>query len=173
MQEIGNPNFSPYFVDLNESDQDRYFDRFDALPEKLLDLLLDEKTYNIVQSLNMEYLKVGPSNPEISKLIREVVLADTYIGDMPGQISSRLGIDANTAREVAKQIVSQLFAPAMEDLKKVQTAKFGKWPVPARPNFPPQNSGGQAGQTSQTVSQPPRQTEPRIYGNTVDLRGDK
>jgi hypothetical protein len=162
-------SLSPYFVDNDKAPNfnwERFQDKIEEVPEVLFGVMVDDVTSEFVKSLTQSYLPLRALGSDIARIIRDVILVDIYIGDMPAQISSRLGIDANTAKEVAKQIVSRVFMPVMEDLKKVQMAKFGKWPVPARQNFAPQNLGGQAGQNQQL----PQQTEPQIYGDTVDLR---
>jgi hypothetical protein len=87
-------------------------------------------------------------------------MAEIFIGDMPTQISSKLGIDQGAALEIARAIVSRLFAPAIDDIKRLQLQKFGKLP------------GSSAQQTSQTKAPQPVPGEdlPETGGNIIDLR---
>lgn len=48
-----------------------------------------------------------------------------YMGDLVITISTKLSLDQNKAKDIANQLVSQLLAPVMEDIKQIQRQKFG------------------------------------------------
>jgi len=151
--------FSPYWVDLSTSgfDWEKFQDKIDALPEVLYNLLTDEKTSNFIKTLTQKYAPLSARGADIARIIRDVVLTDIYIGDMPAQISSKLGVDQNTATEIARTIVSQLFAPVIDDIKKIQLQKFGRLP----------GSGAAQSSTPRPI---PGADLPETGGNIIDLR---
>ncbi|MDP2932982.1 MAG: hypothetical protein Q8N81_02520, partial [bacterium] len=117
-----------------------------------------ETTSEFIESLTQKYAQLSVQGPDIARIIRDVILTDIYIGDMPAQISSKLGVDQNVAVEIARAIVSQLFAPVIEDIKKLQLQKFGKLP------------GSNAPQQSTTPQKVPGEDLPESGGNIIDLR---
>jgi hypothetical protein len=156
-------NLSPYFVDNLGTpgfNWEKFQDKIDALSENLYGLLVDEKTADFVRSLTRRYAQLSVQGPDIARIIRDVILTDIYIGDMPAQISSKLGVDQNMALEIARAIVSQLFAPVIEEIKKLQLQKFGKLPGSSVsqpfPQRPPQHIPGEE--------------LPETGGNIIDLR---
>jgi hypothetical protein len=153
--------FSPFFVDsksMPDLDWGKFQDKIDKIPPSLYDLLVDDKTSMFIEALTQKYVQLNTQGAEIARIIRDVILADIYIGDMPAQFSSKLGVDQNTALEIARIIVSQLFAPVIEDIKKLQFQKFGKLPgssTPQQVSVPRPVSGAEL---------------PETGGNIIDLR---
>ncbi len=154
--------FSPFFTDstsMSDLDWDKLQDKIDKLPLVLGNILTSYKTSEFIEMLAQKYVQLSAQGPNIARIIRDVILADTYIGDMPAQISSKLGVDQNTALEIARAIVSQLFAPVIEDIKKLQMQKFGKLP------------GARASTQQPTAPQKvPGEDLPESGGNIIDLR---
>ncbi len=158
--------FSPFFIDstsMSDLAWEKLQDKIDSLPQSLANLLTNNKTSEFIEALTQKYAQFNTQGPDIARIIRDVVIADIYIGDMPAQISSKLGVDQNTSLEIARAIVSQLFAPVIEDIKKLQLQKFGKLP-------------------GSSVSQPPQprlpqsiigEELPETGGNIIDLRNQK
>ena len=155
---------SPYWVDglgTPGLGWEKFQDKIDTLSKNLYDILIDEKTTDFVKSLIQKYAQLNAQGPDVARIIRDVVLADVYIGDMPAEISKRLGVDQNLALEISRAIVSQLFAPVIEDIKKLQLQKFGKLPgsstlQPSPQARPPQHIPGEE--------------LPETGGNIIDLR---
>ena len=87
------------------------------------------------------------------RIIRGILLADEFLGDFPSLISSRLGVEMNTANQIAQKIVNELFAPAMEDIKNMQRGKFRDRIAQTR--------------SSQTQQPPPNVS---TEGNVINLR---
>ncbi len=153
--------FSPFFTDsesMSDSDWEKLQDKIDRIPPSLYDLMVDNKTSEFIGALTQKYTQLSVREPDIARIIRDVVLADIYIGDMPAQISSKLGVDQNIALEIARTIVSQLFAPVIDDIKKLQLQKFGKLPGPSTP------------QQSSAPRPVPGADLPETGGNIIDLR---
>ncbi len=154
-------DLSPYYVDNSKTpgfDWERFQDKIEIISEVLFALLVTEETSEFIKSLTQKYVQLSVQGPDIARIIRDVVLADVYIGDMPAQISSKLGVEQNTALEISRAIVSQLFAPVIDDIKKLQLQKFGKLPGPSTP------------QQSSAPRPVPGADLPETGGNIIDLR---
>lgn len=125
--------YSPFFVDtaeMSDLDWEKLNKKIDKMPQSLADFLVDAKVSEFMELLTQKYIQLSVQGSDIARLIRDVVIADVFIGDMPQELSRRLGIDQTVAREVTNLIVSQLFAPVLEDLKKVHRERFpGRLPV--------------------------------------------
>lgn len=157
---------SPYFVDTSATpgfNWERFQDGIDAIPESLFGLMVDEVTSEFIKSLIQKYTSLSVQGPDTARLIRDVIMGDIFIGDMPAEISRKLGVDQATAREVANEVVSRLFAPVLEDIKKVQAARF------------PNRIAQQPKEPQRTAPHPVQQSYPgeelpESGGNIIDLR---
>ncbi len=149
---------------MSDLDWDKLQDKIDKLPIVLGNILTSYKTSEFIEMLAQKYVQLGVQWSDIARIVRDVVLADIYIGDMPAQISSKLGVDQNTALEIARAIVSQLFAPVIEDIKKLQLQKFGKLPGSSAPQQSPQ---------ARPPQHIPGEELPETGGNIIDLRNQK
>ncbi len=69
----------------------------------------------------------------------DLILADLYLGNIVDEIQNRLKKDEAEAKIIAGLIVTKLFAPILEDLKKIHVEKFAK-------NLPPQQPQNQSNQ---------------------------
>lgn len=199
-----NFRLSPYWVDgvaATSFDWEKFQDKIDATPDSLYNILVDETTINFIKSLTQKYTQLSAKGPDVARLIRDVVIADAFLGDMPQETSRRLGLDLNTARQVANQIVSQLFMPALNELTRLHKERFPgrelpqvptpetpKVPTPQaqsprppmqtyRPQTPPSIQRPQQPQQPQQNFSPtprnnyPGQDLPESGGNIVNLRG--
>ena len=166
---------NPYFVDTSATpgfNWERFQDKIDVISDNLFALLVDEATSEFIKSLTQKYIRLSPQGPDVARLIRDVVIADVFIGDMPQELSRRLGIDQQLAREVANQIVSQLFTPVLEDLKKLHREKFpGRLPAKPATQQVPGDRFQVSGQSGQAQPQKYQGEElPESGGNIIDLR---
>lgn len=138
-----------------------------SLSEPVKNILTDLSTAEFVEE------KLGPAfglnaeqKAEITRIIRDILLADAFIDDFPTLISQKLGIDSGTANQIEQRVVNELFAPAIEDIKKMQREKFAdrivqsrRYQQPSQPSPAPRRSVGFVG-PDETVQN----------GNVVDLR---
>lgn len=169
--------FSPFFVDstsMPDSDWERLQNKIDKIPPNLANLLTNNKTSAFIESLTQKHIQLSVQGSDVARLIRDVVIGDVFIGDMPKEISSRLGVDQAFAREIANQIVSQLFTPVLEDIKKVQNERYpGRLPAkPATPLEPAATKGGLP-LTGQAPQHYQGEKLPESGGNIIDLRNTK
>lgn len=63
---------------------------------------------------------------EIAKIVMEIIIADSYLGNIVEQIRQRVFVDEQKAKIIAGLIVAELFAPILEELKKKHIEKFAK-----------------------------------------------
>lgn len=172
--------YSPLFVgaaEMSDLDWERLNTKIDRIPQTLADLLVDARTSEFIDAMTQKYIQLSVQGPDVARLIRDVVIADVFIGDMPQEASQRLGIDPATAKEVANLIVSQLFTSVLEELKQAHRARFPNRIPPkietAPPSVPPVAQSAMPPRPAQT---PFRQTNyqgedlPESGGNIIDLR---
>ncbi len=155
---------SPYWVDglgTPSFDWEKYQDKIDILSGNLYDTLVSGDTLVLIESIVKKYSLSPTQGSDVARCVRDVILTDIYIGDMPAQISSKLGVDQNVAVEIARAIVSQLFAPVIDEIKKLQLQKFGKLPGSSTPQQP-------------SAQRPVLGADlPETGGNIIDLRNQK
>lgn len=159
--------FSPFFTDstsMSDLDWDELQDKIDKLPPVLSNILTSYKTSEFIENLTLRYSQSSKQGSDVARIIRDVVLADIYVGDVPAQISSKLEIDQNMALEIARAIVSQLFAPVIEDIKKLQLQKFGK--LPGSSTSQQTTPSGQPKPPQQIIGE----ELPETGGNIINLR---
>lgn len=168
---------SPYFVDTKKTSDSawkNFQNKINRMPESLYNFLIDVKTAEFIGSISQKYIQLSVQGPDVARLIRDIVIGDIFIGDMPKAIAERLGVDQTLARDVANQIVSQLFTPVIEDIKKVQNERYpGRLPSVQRPASSEQMQ-------TQPPALPPQvkpaekhyqgEELPESGGNIIDLR---
>lgn len=171
---------SPYSVDGLQTpgfNYSRFQDQLDQLPGELLDFLLDPKPIEFIQSLTQKYIQLSVQGPDIARLIRDVVIADVFLGDMPQEVQRRLGLDPATAREVANLIARELFTPVLEELKQLHRTRFPNRVSPQPPTANIQQGQPATGYQKTTAPQIPSsdyhypgEDLPESGGNIIDLR---
>ena len=119
---------SPYFAgfaDLDGSDYALFLTSFVDLPVSLKSFLSSPKTANAVYSLAIENILGETEASLIAALIREVAVGNVFVKDLPSLLASKLNIDPAKASTIANKIAADLFAPIIQDLKRIQQQKFG------------------------------------------------
>src|SRR3989344_6811428 len=121
--------YSPSQVDLEElllvkKDWDIFANKFIKLPLKVKDVMTSATTDYYLEFLSKKVGLDQNQSSDLSRIVRDVLLADAFLGDFPALISSKLGVDMNTANQIAQKIVAELFVPAIEDIKNIQREKF-------------------------------------------------
>lgn len=104
----------------------------------------------IVDKLGQTFNLNAGQTTELTRITRDILLADAFWGDFPALVSSKLGVDVNTANQIVKTITEELFAPALDEIKTMQRNKFG--------DRIQQSDSGQVRQT------------PTETGNVINLR---
>lgn len=126
MQNVYDPikvddDYFPY----HEEEQEDFYSKLGSLPRNIADILLVPETTEALEKVSKEKnLNISQSR-EISRLVRKITIADIYLGDVVKELQSRLGIDESLAKELASSLISEIFSPALEDIKKMHVEKFG------------------------------------------------
>ncbi len=124
--------YSPYYVDSEARipasfKYADFFKKLNNLPENIgnffrEDVRIAEFVKTVIDQNNLnEY-----HGQEIARIIRDLLFNDIYLGDIINQIKERLKIDDQKAKTIAALIVTDLFGPILEDLKKRHIEKFAR-----------------------------------------------
>ena len=118
-----------FSVDLHEEKDvgqiNSYLRKFNSLPENIQEVMKDRDASEKTELRLIEEHGLGRNQIlEAFRIGRDVLLCDVFIGDIVNHISNRLGIDMASAKNVTAEIVGGLFAPAIDDIKKMQREKF-------------------------------------------------
>ena len=154
--------FSPYFAEQDiEKNGERagFLNLFNGLPQTVKNLVtsLDaaEKIVNIGKTFGLDEF----DTEALSFAIRKIATGEVFIGNGVELIAGETGLPLERAKNVLGLIVNEVFAPALEDIKKIQTSKFPqRFGVPVQPQS----------QVPPPVKQPepPQATNP----NVINLR---
>ncbi len=136
--------YNPFDVDMASILEDDprwsvFQSSYSVLPENIKDILVLEPTTMYLYGLSLQYGLNEDQSANISRIIRDILLVQAPIINMPQMISNKLGLDIEQSKQIANKIVSELFAPAIEDIKKMQREKFGQKPTQPRQTQPQAN----------------------------------
>lgn len=165
--------FSPFRVDAdklsgNEAIWQDFLIKVNASLKKVQNILIDVETIDFLAGITEEFGFSEGQSKELTRTVRDILLADIFLGDFPALISQKLNIETETTNQIVQKIIGELFAPAIEDIKNIQREKFGDRIAQARSDQPQQI--------------PPAPVQPRRpvgfirpdervqEGNVVDLR---
>lgn len=137
-----NSYHTPYNVDIatlvDETARVKYIERVLSLPKPLVDILFNSETANwIEEELGPRFNLSADQKRELTRTIRDVVLAEFNIKTISEIIQNRLQVDEVTAKNLTKELVANVLMPGWEDLKKIHDAKFKNELPPSPPPPPP------------------------------------
>jgi len=118
---------SPFFAgfkDFNSPERKSFVESFENLPQKLKDLFVSMDVAAEIYSIHPGYTLKEAQVKLLAQIVRGVLLGTIFIGDMVFKIKSELGIDENTARDIANTLTSKIFSLALEDIKRLQHYNF-------------------------------------------------
>ncbi|MBI2003794.1 MAG: hypothetical protein HYS78_02355 [Parcubacteria group bacterium] len=114
--------------------------KLDALSDNLLDFVFSPEPAEFIKNrVAIPFSLSENQSKETAKIVMDLILADLYLGNIVDEIQNRLKKDEAEAKIIAGLIVTKLFAPILEDLKKIHVEKFAK-------NLPPQQPQNQSNQ---------------------------
>lgn len=153
--------FTPYDIDisnLSPKELENYISRTLELPQAVGRLLTNFTTAEFISDkLGLEFNLNIDQKKEIARIIRNVILADIPIKDMPNVISERLPTDIGTAGKITNLITNNLFGSIIDEIQEFQNQKF---------------KNKQESKPQKQFSQPQSLHEQNM-GNVVDLRNKK
>jgi hypothetical protein len=121
--------FTPFTIDIfgseNLNNINNYLNKFRFISPSFNKLLRDFSTAEFIQEkIAVGYGLTNKQSAEITRIIRDTLLGGIFLGDLVQAIQSKLSISEDTSKKIASLIISDLFAPIIEDLKRDQKMKF-------------------------------------------------
>lgn len=124
------------YFDHHYREQEQFYAAVKNLPDSIVDILFgEEETSGVIKQIAEQHQLNPNQSAELSRLIRKVLVAEFYLVEIVNQMKAKLSIDEVKAKSIAGALVEKLFTPALEDIKKIHTEKFGKKETP--PPKPP------------------------------------
>lgn len=119
--------FSPYFAqqDIKKSgERAKFLKLFNDLPQTVKNMLtsLDtaEKIINIGKTFGLDEF----DTEGFSFAVRKIATGETFVGDGVELIVGETGLPTERAKNLLGLVVNEVFSSALEDIKKIQAAKF-------------------------------------------------
>lgn len=121
---------TPYGIDMHTLETRSHFTdhirRVLLLPKRVQNILIDFSTAEFIEEkVGQTFNLTTDQKAELTRILRDILLADSFWGDFQSLVSSRLRVNVNISEQIVKMIVEQLLTPALEDIKKMQMEKFG------------------------------------------------
>ncbi|MDO8496591.1 MAG: hypothetical protein Q7S43_04070 [bacterium] len=120
---VASPMFAG-FGDLNSQERVYFLQDFSKTSLNLRNYLTSADTVELIFSVGKDSELDDSQISELGILIRELLTGKIFIKDFSIALSSRIGIDDIKAGGIANKIISQSFAPIIEDVKRIQRSKF-------------------------------------------------
>src|SRR3989344_1141750 len=95
----------------NDEQHELFYSKINALPESIQDILFDQTTDKTLKKIATEFQLNQNQIIEMVRLIRDIAIADSYLGNIVSETTSRLVIAPDFAREIANRLIMELFAP--------------------------------------------------------------
>lgn len=129
---------TPYEIDIKSFADQRSLERYITSTfepsENIQKILLGFETAEFIEEqLGPKFNLSLQQKREVTRIIRDLLLAKVYLGDIVKTITEKLGFAPESAKQVANEII-RLFSPALEDIKKMHVEKFGKKENVSNPN---------------------------------------
>lgn len=164
---------TPYNVDIDAlgvGDFDSYLRSISRLPRILNNILFDFSTAEFIEeNLGPNFQLSLDQKKEVTRIIRDLILLKFYLGDLINRFQEKLNLNQQKSRDMINYIFSGLFTKeVLEELKKIQIARFGQISPSSPPQLPIQTQPPQI-QPFQPSIQAPK-TEVQANPNVVDLR---
>ena len=109
----------------HEAEQETFYQQLNVLPRNVADILLIPETSETLEKISKENQLSASQSQELSRLVRKITIADIYLGDIVKETQNKLSINEVSAKELANVLISEIFYPVLEELKKLHIEKFG------------------------------------------------
>jgi len=100
-------------------DQEQLIKRYKNLPPDLKDAMFSEEVTDKIMNISNKYGLYVDKMGDLGNEIGRVMLGLTHPKDFIKNLSERLGVDAEKAKSIAKDVNEQIFGPVRESLKKL------------------------------------------------------
>lgn len=130
---------TPYNVDLatltDKAARTSYIERVLSLPPKIVDILFDPRVANwIEESLGPRLNFTSEQKRDLTRIIRDVALADLYFKKIPETMQRKLSINEAIAQDLTRELLETVFSFGWEDIQTMHRAKFGTSVSPSATN---------------------------------------
>jgi len=92
---------------------------YQKLPEDLKEAIFSVKSAEVIQAVGKKYNLAVDKTGELADETGLVMLGLTHPRDFISNLAQRLGVDKETARKIAEEVNTQIFATVRESLKKI------------------------------------------------------
>ncbi len=157
------PQYNPFDAlteNISDFDWEDINNQTALLPDSTGHILFGSNTTDFFMGISSDFGLSTDQSFNLSKITGEILIGNLFIGDINSEIIQRLRLSPETAKQITTKILNELFAPAMEDIKKMQREKFAD------------RLSGTAAKPSQPVPQPqPLNQKTNVSEhNVIDLR---
>lgn len=122
--EIYNPVKVGYLFKESSDVIEAFYARVEKLPKVIGDVLFALATPQKIEQICQKFQLTENQSMYLSRIVRDVMIAKIYFGDLVEKIKSELDMPDILARKLANILVEELFRPAMEEMKKLQIEAF-------------------------------------------------
>jgi len=122
--------YNPLYVDFDYytdhlEEEDALYKKIRSNSEKISDIVFDENTPTIIKSICQRFTLTDQQSALLSRLIRKILVAEVFIGDLIKELQGQLDLPPSKAQELADALAAELFAPAKDELKELHAKTFG------------------------------------------------
>jgi hypothetical protein len=138
-----------------------YVSYVSSLPKPIRSILIQFETAEFIgDKLAPQFSLRDEQVINLTKIIRDVLIATLFIGDLTQAISQEVQVDSVTAKKISDMLIGELFTPAIQDIKELQKKYFSdRLSGGAGQSAPSQPQSSQTiNLRSQTPTAPPRPT---------------
>lgn len=121
--------YSPFDVDIaNQSfDWVAFKTEYDKKILPIKDLIFNLETAVFLKDqIAVKFNLEEKQSRELSRIVRDILITKIYLGKIVQEIKTKLIVEESIAKEIANRLTNDLFAPALEEIKKLHTEKFGE-----------------------------------------------
>jgi len=107
-----------------EIERQGFIDAYSVLPLAIKNIISGSATLQFLLAIATEFRIQKTKLEGLSRIIRDILIARIYIGDMQNIIRDYLQIDEFLSKTITTRIVSELFSPAISEIKSLQQRTF-------------------------------------------------
>src|SRR3989338_3146094 len=118
--------YSPFRVDAknaSETSWESFLQKVNNLSVPIKDILTDASTVEFILTLAEHLELTDNQSADLSRIIRDILIGNLSIDNLATTLGQKLNLDQDTARQVQNNIINNLLAPAIEDIRKIQTER--------------------------------------------------
>ena len=109
--------YSPIEVDeefmlRDDEKHELFYAKINKLPEEMQDILFDENTDNILRKIAEQFQLNQNQTIEMVRLVRDIIIKDAQKENIIADLTGRLQIGENIARDIANKLTANLLSPA-------------------------------------------------------------